>query len=176
METRGLIHIYCGEGKGKTTAATGLAIRAAGSGMQVLFARFLKNDQSSELRILQNISEIHLLHPSRTYGFYRTLGNCERAELRNVYEQYWQQIKAEVDSGNYQMLILDEIMAVCKYNIISTKEVYQFLQRKPDRLEVVLTGRGPEESLLELADYVSEIRRRKHPYEKGISARKGIEW
>ena len=86
---KGLIHIYCGDGKGKTSAATGLAVRAAGCGKQVLFARFLKNEESGELEILDRIPEIHVIHLERSFGFYRTLTEEEQAEVRQMYEALW---------------------------------------------------------------------------------------
>ncbi len=173
---KGLIHIYCGDGKGKTSAATGLAVRAAGCGKQVLFARFLKNEESGELEILDRIPEIHVIHLERSYGFYRTLTEEEQAEVRQMYEALWQDIVQKAETDVYDVLVMDEFMAAYNYGLIGHDAAFAFLREKPVRLEVVLTGRDPDEDLVELADYVSEIRKVKHPFDRGIRARRGIEY
>ena len=173
---KGLTHIYCGDGKGKTSAATGLAVRAAGCGKQVLFARFLKNEESGELEILDRIPEIHVIHLERSYGFYRTLTEEEQAEVRQMYEALWQDIVQKAETDVYDVLVMDEFMAAYNYGLIGHDAAFAFLREKPVRLEVVLTGRDPDEDLVELADYVSEIRKVKHPFDRGIRARRGIEY
>ena len=173
---KGLIHIYCGDGKGKTSAATGLAVRAAGCGEKVLFARFLKNEESGELEILDRIPEIHVIHLERSFGFYRTLTEEEQAEVRQMYEALWQDIVRRAETDVYDVLVMDEFMAAYNYGLIGHDAAFAFLREKPERLEVVLTGRDPDEDLVELADYVSEIRKVKHPFDRGIRARRGIEY
>lgn len=175
MDT-GLIHIYCGEGKGKTTAAVGLAVRAAGCGMKVLFARFLKNENSGELKVLDAIPEIEVLHLDKSYGFYWTLSDREKDEVRNMYGQLWKRILEEVSEGVYSMLVMDEFMAVYSYEFIPHDEAMEFLRCRPEGLEVVLTGRDPAAELLELADYVSDIQKVRHPFDKNMDARRGIEF
>ena len=93
---QGLIHIYCGDGKGKTTAAIGLAARAAGCGMKVLFARFLKNEDSGELKVLDSVPEIEVLHLVRSYGFFNTLTEEEKEEVRQMYGELWERIKKRI--------------------------------------------------------------------------------
>ena len=156
---QGMIHIYCGDGKGKTTAATGLAVRAAGSGMKVLFARFLKNENSAELCVLDQIPGIEVIHLPKSYGFYNTQSEEEKAETKQC-----------------DMLVMDEFMAADRYGLIPHEEAIQFLKEKPEGLEVVLTGRDPSEDLIRTADYVSEIRKVKHPFDCGVYARRGIEY
>ena len=173
---KGLIHIYCGDGKGKTSAAAGLAVRAAGCRKQVLFARFLKNEESGELEILDRIPEIHVIHLERSFGFYRTLTEEEQAEVRQMYEALWQDIVRRAETDVYDVLVMDEFMAAYNYGLIGHDAAFAFLREKPERLEVVLTGRDPDGDLVELADYVSEIRKVKHPFDRGIRARKGIEY
>ena len=173
---KGLIHIYCGDGKGKTSAATGLAVRAAGCGKQVLFARFLKNEESGELEILDRIPEIHVIHLERSFGFYRTLTEAEQAEVRQMYKTLWHDIVRRAETDMYDVLVMDEFMAAYNYGLIGHDAAFAFLREKPERLEVVLTGRDPDEDLVELADYVSEIRKVKHPFDRGIRARRGIEY
>lgn len=173
---KGLIHIYCGDGKGKTSAAIGLAVRAAGSGMKVLFARFLKNEQSGELKILDWIPEIEVLHLERSYGFFRTLTDQEKEEVRIMYGSLWKQIREKASGGAFDVLVIDEFMAAYQYGLIDHEEALDFLKGKPEKLEIVLTGRNPDSALVELADYVSEIRKVKHPFDRGILARPGIEY
>ena len=158
---QGLIHIYCGDGKGKTSAAIGLAVRAAGSGLKVLFTRFLKNESSGELAILDDISQIKVLHLE------------EKQEVRETYLQLWRAIELEILTGRYDVLVIDEFMAAYKYDLIPKEEAIELLEKKPKELEIVLTGRNPDEKLVELADYVSEIKKVKHPFDQGIYARKG---
>lgn len=173
---RGMIHIYCGDGKGKTTAATGLAVRAAGAGMQVLFARFLKNENSGELRILDQIPEIEVLHLEKSYGFYQTLSDSDKAKMTAMYRKLWQNIEEKITSGAYDMLVTDELMAAYNYGILEQESVHRFLENKPEKLEIVMTGRNPSERLMELSDYISEIKKVRHPFDQQVTARKGIEF
>lgn len=174
--TKGLIHIYCGDGKGKTSAATGLAVRAAGCGKKVLFARFLKNEESGELAILDKVPGIHVIHLEKSYGFFNTLSESGKEEVRHMYGKVWSNIPEMVSGGAYDILVMDEFMAAYRYGLIPQEEALAFLQEKPESLEVVLTGRDPDRRLVDLADYVSEIRKIKHPFDRGILARKGIEY
>lgn len=176
MLENGLIHIYCGDGKGKTSAAAGLAVRAAGCGRRVLFVRFLKNEDSGELRILDQIPEIHVIHLEKSYGFYRTLSDEEKREVRQMYEKLWNDAVRLSGTEAYDVLVMDEFMAAYNYGLIDHSTALAFLREKPEHLEIVLTGRNPDERLVELADYVSEIRKVKHPYDRGILARRGIEY
>lgn len=172
----GLIHIYCGDGKGKTSAAIGLAVRAAGCGRKTLFARFLKNEESGELKILDAVPEIEVLHLNKSYGFFQTLTDREKEEVRRMYRDLWEQICGMTAGDVYDILVMDEFMAAYNYGLIGREEALRFLKEKPERLEVVLTGRNPSDELLDLADYVSEIRKVKHPFDRGIPARRGIEY
>lgn len=172
----GLLHIYCGDGKGKTTAATGLAIRAAGTGKRVLFSRFLKNKNSGELTILDSIPEIEVIHPEKSFGFFYTLSEEEKEEMRQLYGKLWEEIARKAETGKYDMLVMDEFMAAYQLAVIDREKAASFLKNRPENLEVVLTGRDPAPEILELADYVSEIQKVKHPFDQGIPARRGIEF
>lgn len=173
---RGLIHIYCGDGKGKTTAAAGLAVRAAGRGKKVVIARFLKTDDSGEVSVLKQIPGITVIPCTKTFGFYFRMTEEQKEEAAVYYsgllEQAWQMAK-EQEAG---LLVLDEIMAACNYRLVDETRLLELLESKPDRLEVVLTGRNPSQALFDRADYVSEIVKRKHPFDQGIVAREGIEY
>lgn len=170
-----MIHIYTGNGKGKTTAAVGLSIRCAGSGGQVIFAQFLKDRKSSELKILENIEEIQLELCEEFFGFYSKMKEETRGKAREAYSRYLRRVIDNAIVQKAQMLILDEIIPAYRYDLVEREYLIQFLQNKPEELEVVMTGRNPEEELVALADYVSEIVKIKHPYDKGLPARVGIE-
>lgn len=173
---QGLVHIYCGDGKGKTSAAVGLAVRAAGRGMNVLVVRFLKTENSGEVEVLRSIPGITVTPCDRTFGFVFRMTEEQKQEAARYYQSRFETAVAEAVENNYDLLILDEILASCNYGMVNEQSVTEFLKNRPENLEVVLTGRDPSEALLELADYVSEICMRKHPYQKGIPARKGIEF
>lgn len=173
---QGLVHIYCGDGKGKTSAAVGLAVRAAGRGMKVLVVRFLKTENSGEVEVLRSIPGITVTPCDRTFGFVFRMTEEQKKEAALYYQSRFDTAARETVQGQYDLLILDEILASCNYGMVQEQSVTEFLKNRPSELEVVLTGRDPSEALLELADYVSEVCMRKHPYQKGIPARTGIEF
>ena len=176
---KGLIHIYCGDGKGKSTAAAGLAVRAAGRGLKVLMVRFLKTDDSGEVPVLQGIPGITLVPCDKTFGFTFRMTPEEKKEAAAYYQQKFLdacRLAGQEGKNQVDLLILDEIMAAVNTGMVSQEDVIRFLEEKPDHLEVVLTGRNPSEKLASLADYVSEIRAVKHPFTEGVSAREGIEF
>lgn len=172
----GLIHIYCGDGKGKTSAAAGLAVRAAGWGKRTLFVRFLKNENSGEVKALKQISEIEVLPLKKSYGFFSSLTEEEKKEAQATYRELWREAVSLISGGSFDILVADEFMAAYNYGLIPQEEALRFLKEKPESLEVVLTGRNPDPQLVELADYVSEIRKIKHPFDRGVGARRGIEY
>ncbi len=186
-----LVHIYCGDGKGKTTAAMGLAIRAAGSGAAVVIARFLKNDDSGEVGVLKTIPGIHLLACERRFGFTWTMSPEEKKEAGEYYtglfKRAWElacglvrrqgeEQRENGASGVRALLVLDEIMAAVNGGFVAEQLVTGALDHRPEGLEVALTGRSPSEGFIFRADYVTEMRAVKHPYEKGVGARKGVEY
>lgn len=172
---RGCIHIYCGDGKGKTSAAIGLAVRAAGRKKKVLIARFLKTDDSGEVMALKDIPDITVRPCEKTFGFYARMTEEQKVEAAEYYRQLLETSWMEAEAG-YDMLVLDEIMAACGYGLVQEAWLLEHLRQKREGLEVVLTGRNPSEACIELADYVSEIRKVKHPYDQGTDAREGIEY
>ncbi len=171
---RGCVHVYCGDGKGKTTAAVGLAVRAAGRGKRVLIARFLKTDDSGEVEVLRQIPGIEVVPCTRTFGFVSRMTPKIREEAALYYGKQLEQACRTAHA--YDMLILDEIMAACHYDMVSETALLDFLRQRPGQLEVVLTGRDPSERILAEADYVSEICMKKHPFTGGLTAREGIEY
>lgn len=170
----GLIHIYCGDGKGKTTAAVGLAVRAAGAGKKVVLTQFFKDGSSSEIKSLQRFENIQLMHCTTVQGFFRRMRDAEKARAGKDYTELFQAVLSAAETAD--LLILDEIVSACNHGTVAEAAVTDFLRSKPEKLEVVLTGRNPSEALLSLADYVTEMRKSKHPYDRGITARKGIEF
>ena len=170
------IHIYCGDGKGKTTAAVGLAVRAAGCGKKVLITRFLKTDNSGEVKSLGQLPEIKVTPCERSFGFFSKMSEEQKAEAEIYYSRLLETTLDQAARGGFDLLVLDEIMAVCNFGLVEEDRVLDFLTSRPEELEVVLTGRDPSERLMEAADYVSEIKKVKHPYDRGIMARRGIEF
>ena len=171
----GLIHIYCGEGKGKTTCAVGLTVRASGYGLHVLFMQFLKSGDSSELKVLRQLPEVEVLgtKPIKKFSFQMT--EEEKAETREVNRQQFADAVAMLGRDHYDMLVLDEVLGAIEAGLFDEQVVVDFLKNKPEQLEVVMTGRYPGDALVELSDYVSRIDKVKHPFDKGIGARAGIE-
>ena len=170
----GLIHIYCGDGKGKTTAALGLALRAAGSGKKALLLQFFKDGKSSEFAALKQVEGIDVIAQTKAFGFSWTLTDSEKKEAAAYYSGLLEEAFAR--AGDYGLLVLDEAMSACTSGMIGEARLLELLKGRPEELEVVLTGRNPSEALLAAADYVTEMCKRKHPFEKGVPARKGIEF
>lgn len=174
---RGLIHIYTGDGKGKTTAALGLSIRAYGSGLRVALFQFLKGMNTGELQVLSGFGASYQIYRNQEITkFVKDMSPAELQLTQARIQKLWGQAQKIVAAGECDLLILDEIMAVVSLGLISLEELVEWLMKKPVSLEVVLTGRDAPAELIALADYVSEIKAVKHPYEKGIAARKGIEF
>ncbi len=173
---KGYVHIYHGDGKGKTTSAVGLSIRALGAGYQVIFAQFLKGGVTSELSILSKLNNVTIIRCDKDYKFTWLLSESEKMELKEDHNQLWERIIEAVELSSGQcLLVLDELCATYDLNLIDKREVMDFLNHKPEQLEVVITGRNPAKEMLEIADYISEIKKEKHPMDNGIYARLGIE-
>ena len=171
----GLVHIYCGDGKGKTTAAVGLTVRAHGFGLKVLFMQFLKDGNSSELNVLRTLENIEILAAKPVKKFTFQMSEEELAATKEMSANQLQEAIDKVMSGNYDLLVLDEALGSIEAGVLDENLLLDFLDKKPEKLEVVITGRFPSEKMVEAADYVSRIEKVKHPYDQGIPARKGIE-
>lgn len=170
----GLIHLYCGEGKGKTTAAVGLAVRASGAGKQVVFTQFFKDGTSCEVEPLRSLPGIRTIHAQTVKGFYRSMNTQQREQARQDYTALFRQVTDAAKDAD--LLILDEIVSACNRGVVPETLVVDFLKNRPQKLEVVLTGREPSAALAELADYITEMRKLRHPFDRGVAARKGIEY
>lgn len=171
----GLIHIYCGDGKGKTTAAVGLAVRCAGRGNKVLLVQFLKSRDSGELYSLAKLPDIEVMRGKENKKFTFQMNEEEKHALLIEHNKMFEQVLAKIKNGGYSLLILDEVIGALNAKVFEMPKLIEFLRHKPENLEVVLTGRNPAPELVEIADYVSEMRKVKHPMDKGIMAREGIE-
>ena len=173
-EWLGLVHIYCGDGKGKTTASAGLAVRARGHGLNVLLTQFLKSGTSGELEPLRSLG-VKVISGSYSQKFVFMMNAEEKAATRQRCETQFREAIARSREG-IDLLILDEVIGAIATGMLDEQEVIDFLESKPPNLEVVLTGRDPSETLIDLADYVSEVVMLKHPYEaSGLVGRVGIE-
>ena len=171
----GLIHIYCGDGKGKTTAAVGLAVRCAGRGNKVLLVQFLKSRDSGELYSLAKLPDIEIMRGKESKKFTFQMNEEEKHALLIEHNKMFEQVLAKIKNGGYSLLILDEVIGALNAKVFEMPKLIEFLRHKPENLEVVLTGRNPAPELVEIADYVSEMRKVKHPMDKGVMAREGIE-
>lgn len=172
----GLIHIYCGDGKGKTTAAIGLAVRAAGSGMKVHIVQLLKGSETSELNSLKLIPGITVRRCDRDYGFTFNMSDENKKKLIKCHNDLLLQAEKLMNGGSIDMLIIDEFNAAYEYDLLDRELADRIVLQKSQRTELVLTGQNPHPKFAETADYVSEIKAVRHPYRSGIKARKGIEY
>lgn len=172
-----MIHLYTGDGKGKTTAAVGLAVRAAGCGMRVVFSQFMKGNETGELHVLEQISEVRILRSPKNFGFYKTLSDGEKAELARIHDGILEQVLEAVKSRKCDMVILDEITYPVNWELLDASGLKELLElSKKQDVELVMTGRSPAAFLVDCADYVTEMKAVRHPFTKGVSARRGIEY
>lgn len=174
MTGTGRIHVYYGDGKGKTTAAMGQAIRAAGCGLKVLVFQFLKNNSSNERNILEQIPNITCLPGRERVKFFSQMTGEEKLELRHYNTKALDEIIKFCPS--FDMLVLDEALCAVKLGMLSEDKLIGFLTHKPRGLEVILTGHEVSKKMLKAADYATEMQKVKHPYDLGKTAREGIEF
>ena len=170
-ETR-YIHVYTGDGKGKTTAALGLTLRAVGAGWRVLFAQFLKHGEFSEIKALKKLGDQVTI---RQYGSGRfTKGRPSEKEMEMA-RAGLSEIMQVMEEGRYDLIVLDEINVAVHFGLIPLKGVIHFLEKRPKDVELVLTGKWAPKEIMERADLVTEARMIKHYFSKGVRAREGIE-
>lgn len=172
---KGLIQVYTGNGKGKTTAAFGLAIRAIGHGFKVFIIQFMKGSEDyGELEGLKR------LQPECQHENYGGKGWVHKGSLGDEHvleaQKAFKRAQEIVSSGEWDIVILDEIVNALWFELLPERDVLDFLDLKPPHVELVLTGRNASQELIEKADLVSEMVQKKHPFEQGIMARKGIEF
>ena len=174
---KGYVAVYTGDGKGKTTAAVGQAVRSAGNGLKVYMVQFLKTDNTGELETAKNIGEnFKIFRFQKQEGFFWTLNEEEKEIVRREVNKALEFVKGVIDNNRCDVLILDEIMGVIKNNLIKTDQVIELIDKKPETMELILTGRDAPESIIDKADLVTEMKKIKHYIEKGVYAREGIEY
>lgn len=171
-----MIHVYYGDGKGKTTAAVGLAARAAGSNMKVLFVQFLKTEFSGERHTLSHTENVTLTFCPLELKFTFEMDEKEKLQAAKVFKGIFDSSVTTALTDRYDMVILDEIFDVINNKMISEAEVFEFVANAPVSMEIIMTGHNPPERFIEAADYVTEFKKIKHPYDKGITGRIGIEF
>jgi len=174
MLSKGYIHIYTGNGKGKTTAAVGQCIRAIGAGLNVLFVQFMKDYPYSELKVLEKMVPQLTIHRYGNDTFVLEKRKPDQLILEEVDSGLDETLKL-MKKGKFDLVVLDEICVSIYFGLLDVGKVGEFLEQKPEKTELILTGRYCPESLLQKADLVTEMREIKHYFNAGIRARKGIE-
>jgi cob(I)alamin adenosyltransferase len=171
---KGYIQVYTGNGKGKTTAALGIALRAAGHGLKSYIGQFLKGQEYGELYSIQNLSSWIKLEQFGRKGFIHVTKDPDQEDYDRARSGLKKCLEAML-SGKYTVIILDEINVAIYFKLITEKEMHDFLDKRPDNIEVVLTGRYAPDSIVERADLVTEMKEVKHYHNNGVQAREGIE-
>ena len=169
---KGYIQVYTGNGKGKTTAALGLAIRAAGAGLKVFIAQFNKKGDFSEIKALKRFADLITVEQ---YGLGRFTDGKPLPEDIKAARKGLKRVKSILSAGEYQVVVLEEANVATKYGLFSVQDLLSVMLAKPDTVELVITGRGASPRIIENADLVTEMKAVKHYYQKGIRARIGIE-
>lgn len=173
---KGFIQVYTGDGKGKTTAAIGVAVRAAGAGLKVLFCQFFKKGKFkiSEEKILKKIKNIKFIRFDQDAPYFNK--KIDMKNLKNILKKDIEKILNAIASKKYDVIILDEFSYVLKFGLVDKKMLIKRFLKKPDNLEIIITGRYPDKDLIKIADLVSVIKNKKHYFNKKFLARKGIEF
>jgi cob(I)alamin adenosyltransferase len=169
---KGYVQVYTGEGKGKTTAAFGLALRAAGAGLKVFIAQFIKGMEYSELKAIKRFSD---LVEVRQYGRGCFIFGKPDPEDVEAAQKGFEELKRIVSSGHYPMIILDEANIATYYKLLSVDNLMELIRLRPEHVELVITGRYADEKIVDRADLVTEMLEIKHYFNQGIEARVGIE-
>ncbi len=171
-----MIHLYYGDGKGKTTAAVGLAVRAAGSKMKVMFVQFLKTDFSGERNLLYNIENVTLTTCPVELKFTFEMNEKEKQQASVLFKGIFERSARDALAERYDMIVLDEIIDAINAGMVSESDVMEFITNAPISMEIVMTGHNPSQKFIDIADYVTECKKIKHPYDRGITGRIGIEF
>ena len=171
---KGYIQVYTGDGKGKTTAALGLALRAAGYKHKVYIGQFLKGQEYGELLSAKKLSPYVTIEQFGRKGFIHVTKDPDEEDIKRAKRGLKKCLEAML-SRKYRIIILDEINVAVDLNLIAEEEVHEFLDKRPEDVEIILTGRYAPPSFLKRADLVTEMKEKKHYYKKGVKAREGIE-
>jgi cob(I)alamin adenosyltransferase len=171
---RGYLQIYTGNGKGKTTAALGLALRAAGHGLKTFMAQFLKGQPTGEMEAARMLGPLIRIEQFGREGFITVKDGPDDEDVSRAKSGLALALKAML-SGDYRIVVLDEVNTAVHFKILSEKDVLDFIDRRPAAVELILTGRYAPASFIDRADLVTEMKSIKHYFEKGVKARDGIE-
>ena len=169
---KGYVQVYTGDGKGKTTAALGLCLRAVGAGLKVYFGQFLKKGRYSEHKALEKYADLITVRQFGTPGF--IIGEPAEKDIAAA-EAGLLEVLTVISNGAYDVVVLDELNVAIHYQLVPVDRVLSLIQAKPENTELVITGRYAHDDILAAADLVTEMRLIKHYHERGISARRGIE-
>lgn len=169
-----MIQIYCGNGKGKTTAALGQALRAAGQGMKIHIVQFMKGSESGEVDAMRLIPNITLRRCGKDYGFIKNMSDSEKLGMIACHNAMLKE--AEEMLPHLDMLVLDEFNLAYRYGLFDISLAERIVLKNQKSTEIILTGRDPSEIFLDAAAYISEINALKHPFASGVGARRGIEY
>ncbi len=169
---QGYVQIYTGDGKGKTTAALGLSLRAAGAGLSVYIAQFLKMGIYSEVKALERFSDQITVEQFGAGGY--IVGEPKPADVA-AGQTAMKAVRTALRSGKYDIVIMEEAGVAEKFNIISTDDILEIIAEKPENVELVITGRGVSQRVMDAADLITEMKEIRHYYQKGVLARNGIE-
>ncbi|HIW35543.1 MAG TPA: cob(I)yrinic acid a,c-diamide adenosyltransferase [Candidatus Treponema faecavium] len=170
------VHLYYGDGKGKTTAAMGLALRAAAHGESIVIVQFLKSGSSGEIDMLRGVSGVTVFRGKAGNHFASHMTNEEKAATKAMHDRHLRQALHLAYAGYCGMLILDEITAACAYGLIDEALVQKTVIQPPENTELVLTGRDAPEWMRSRADYCTRLVKEKHPFDLHVPARAGIEY
>lgn len=171
-----MIHVYYGDGKGKTTAAMGLALRMLAAGGRVVIVQFLKDGKSGEVRMLSGRLGVPVFAGVPTGKFTWEMTNEELAAVRKAHDKNLAAALDEVEASGARLLVLDEVLDALAMGLVGAAAVTRVLKRGTGELEVVLTGRNPSEDIASHADYLTEMVCKKHPFEQGVPSREGVEY
>lgn len=171
-----MLHVYYGDGKGKTTAAIGIAVRAAGSKMKVMFLQFLKTEFSGERHVLHHTENVTIATCPLELNFTYNMTEQEKQQASKLFKGMFERGATTALSERYDMIVLDEIFDVISAGMINETQVFEFIANAPISLEIIMTGHNPPQRFIDAADYVTEFKKIKHPYDRGIKGRIGVEF
>lgn len=171
-----MIHAYYGTGKGKTTAAMGLVLRALGAGWSVVVVQFLKGGSSGEISLLETLPSVKVLRGKNSKKFSFQMTQQERILAREAHEENLAEARRLVAANEVDMLVLDEALGALEKGLLSESSIRALLDEKPQNMELIFTGRVLPDYIAEKADYLTEMVEKRHPYQRGVTSRKGVEF
>lgn len=184
-----MIHLYEGTGRGKTSIAIGTAIRMVGSGMEVLFTQFMKGNETGEIGVLEGLPGVTILRGDREYPFYNNMTQQDKLDITACHNHILEMIIEKVSTYRLDtkqlggevmeprcLVVLDEITYPVQFGLVDERLLTRLFAELPPCVDLIMTGRGPSEEMKQVSDYWTELEMKKHPFEHGVSARKGIEF